>query len=321
MPARKTSSASKAAQSAPVTPAVTAPVMPPQPTYMYRSPYSLGAMWQAISDNVGLIFIGLSILIVGFMSGSLWTENSMLKKGLVQTAQTAQTAATQQAQQQTQQAAQPTVTQDQVKSLFTADHIKFGDANRKLLVVELSDPSCPWCHVAGGKDGELNKQISAGGQYHVVLKQDGGTYVAPVPELRKLVDAGQASFVWIYTNGHGNGEMGTRALYCANEKGKFWDVHDMLMSNKGFNLLNNDVQNDKGKSQQLADFLAPVFNPTDMKNCLDSGKYDSKITDDQKTASTLSNTGTPTFILNTTVYPGAVSFSDMQTAIDQALKS
>lgn len=77
----------------------------------------------------------------------------------------------------------------------------------------------------------------------------GGTYVAPVPEMKRLVDEGKAAFVFIYTNGHGNGEMGTKAMYCAHEKGNFWPVHDKLMSSEGYGLLNDVVKNDKTKSK------------------------------------------------------------------------
>ena len=59
-----------------------------------------------------------------------------------------------------------------------------------------------------------------------------------------------------------------KALYCAYDQGKFWQVHDLLYSNDGYNLLNNTVQNDKGKSQQLVDFLKSVVNANDLKSCI-----------------------------------------------------
>lgn len=45
------------------------------------SPYSLTALITFFQMNAGLIFAGLSILIAGFILGSLWTENKMLKDG------------------------------------------------------------------------------------------------------------------------------------------------------------------------------------------------------------------------------------------------
>jgi hypothetical protein len=79
------------------------------------------------------------------------------------------------------------VTQDQVKALFTDKNLAFGDKNSKVLFVEFSDPSCPYCGIAAGKNPNLNKQ--AGAQF--LMAKDGGTYVPPVPEIKKLVDAGK----------------------------------------------------------------------------------------------------------------------------------
>jgi protein-disulfide isomerase len=203
----------------------------------------------------------------------------------------------------------------QVKDAFGKSLVKFGDANKKVLFIEVADPSCPYCHIAAGFNGELNKQ--AGDRFKLVA--DGGTYIAPVPEMKKLVDNGKAAFAWFYTPGHGNGEMGTKAMYCAFEKGKFWEVHDKLMTSQGYDLLNNVTKNDKAKSQELADFLKSVFNPTEMKKCLDSGKYDSQLQTDTNLASGLGITGTPGFVVNETLFPGAFSYKDMEGTVKGAL--
>ncbi len=205
----------------------------------------------------------------------------------------------------------PKVTQDTIKALFNDKNITFGDKNSKNLMVEVADPSCPFCHVAAGHNPSLNKQM--GTQFTVVA--DGGTYIPPVPEMKKLVDSGKAALVYIYTPGHGNGEMGTKALYCANEKGKFWPAHDKLMSPEGYDLLNTQVKNDKSKSQEVASFLSDVVNSTDLKTCLDSGKYDAKLTEDVATARSLGVSGTPGFFINTTNFSGAYSWKDMQSSV------
>ncbi len=210
---------------------------------------------------------------------------------------------------------QPTVSLTQVKDVFSKSQIKFGDVNKKLVVVEVADPSCPFCQIAAGKNPELNKQVGS----RFTLVSDGGTYVAPVPELEKLMQDGKASFAWVYFPGHGNGEMGTKALYCANEKGKFWEVHDLLMSAKGYALLNNTVKNDKAKSGDLANFLQPVFDSSVMKQCLDSGKYDNRLKDDMALATSLGVSGTPGFYLNSTPFTGAYSYKDMESAAKTAL--
>lgn len=221
------------------------------------------------------------------------------------------------AEQQPAQPAGASVTMGTIKALFDGRHIALGDKNEKLIFVEISDPSCPYCQIAGGKNPSLNKQ--AGSQF--TLSADGGSYVAPVPEMRKLLEQGKAAFVWIYANGHGSGEMGAKALYCANEKGKFWQVNDLLMSSAGYDLMNNTVKNDKTKSGDLANFLKSAVDYNFMKGCLEGGKYDSKLADDMSLASSqFGFGGTPDFFVNTTNFEGAVPFGSMQSAVDAALK-
>ncbi len=179
----------------------------------------------------------------------------------------------------------------------------------------MADPSCPYCSIAGGLNSDLNNTSA---QFKLV--KDGGSYVAPVPEMRKLVEDGKASFVYIYYPGHGNGEMGMKALYCANEKGKFWEVHELVMNSKGYDLLNNQIKNDKTKSQAMADYLKPVIDPAFIKSCIDSGKYDARLGSDMQLATSLGVQGTPGFFVNDISYAGAYSFKDMQSTVNSALK-
>lgn len=253
----------------------------------------------------------LATIALSFFVGTLWQKVQNLEKGTV-SGTTTTTTTTQQA------AAQPAAKVDlsAIKGVFDKDVIKIGDASRKILFIEIGDPSCPYCHIAGGHDPELNNQV--GSQFKLV--SEGGTYVAPVPEMKKLVDQGKASFAYIYFPGHGNGEMAMKALYCADEKGKFWEAHDLLMSNAGYNLQNTDVKNDKSQSGKVADFLKGVVDPTFLKECLDSGKYDQRLQDDVVLARQLGVQGTPGFFVNETTYPGAYSFKDMQATVDSILK-
>jgi len=215
-----------------------------------------------------------------------------------------------------QPAAKPaTVGMDQIKGAFDKAVIKFGDTNKKVVFIEVSDPSCPYCQIAGGKNGELNKE--AGDRFTLVA--DGGTYLSPVVEMKKLVDSGEASFALIYTNGHGAGEMAMKALYCAYEKGKFWEANDLIMSSKGYDLINNTVKNDKTKSGVLASFLSSAVNENDMKTCLDSGKYDAQLKTDSSTATSIGINGTPGFYVNETVFSGAYSYTNMESAVKSAL--
>ena len=263
------------------------------------------------TNIVQYVLIGL-LLIASFLLGSLFTKVQYLEKNKTSaaTATGTQNAAA------PQQPAQVAVTMDQIKNVYTQSAIKFGDDKKKLIFLDVSDPSCPYCHIAAGKNGELNTQV--GDRFKLVA--DGGTYVAPVPEMEKLVKEGKAAYAYVYFVGHGNGEMGTKALYCANENGKFWEAHDALMTNAGYNLLNTTVKNDKTKTPELVDFLKDVMSAQTLTACLESGKYDSQLTADIALAKGLGVSGTPGFFVNTNRFAGAYSYKDMESAVETALK-
>lgn len=246
-----------------------------------------------------VITVGLSFLV-----GILWQKVENIGTGTTTTGTTQQ------------QAAAPKVEIAQIKDLFNKDVIKFGNADSKVLFVEASDPSCPYCHIAAGLNPALNKQV--GTQFTLV--KDGGSYVAPVIEMKKLVDEGKASFVWLYFNGHGNGELASKALYCAYEKGKFWETHDLLMTAAAYDLLNNVVKNDTAQIGKLTDFLKSAMNPTELKTCLESGKYDDRLASDMALAQSLGVSGTPGFFVNENNFAGAYSFTDMESLVTSALK-
>lgn len=264
-------------------------------------------------QNAGPKIMVIALVVMAFTIGMLWQKVQNLQSG--STTLGAQTNASPAA--AAAAPAGPKVTLDQVKELWSKDLIKFGDTNKKLLFVEVGDPSCPFCHAAGGENHSIYQSLG-GSSFKLIA--DGGTYDSPVLEMRKLIDNGQASFVYVYYPGHGNGEMGMKSLYCANEKGKFWQVHDLLMSDAGYNLMNNTVKNDKTQSQVVADFLKSAVDPSFLKSCLDSGKYDQRLGADMTIAGGLGISGTPGFIINDTVYPGAYSWGDMKTTVDTALK-
>lgn len=261
---------------------------------------SKSSIFERLVPALLVITVGLSFLV-----GVLWQKVENLGKGGTTTTTTAQQ----------QQQVQPKVDIAQIKDLFNKDVIKFGNPDSKVIFVEASDPSCPYCHIAGGLNPELNKQV--GPQFTLV--KDGGSYVAPVTEMKKLVDEGKAAFVWLYFNGHGNGELATKALYCAYEKGKFWEAHDLLMTNKAYDFINNVVKNDMTKTAQLVDFLKSANIP-DLKACLDSGKYDARLTSDMTLGSSLGVSGTPGFFINDTNFAGAYSYTDMESVVTSALK-
>lgn len=209
---------------------------------------------------------------------------------------------------------------EKVKALFKKGNIVLGDAGKaKALIVEFSDPSCPFCNVAAGADQTIAESMDPEGK-RFVWKSNGGAYEPPVPEIKKLVDEGKAAFVQLYANGHGAGEIAAQALYCAHEEGKFWEAHDLLYTKAGYDLINTEVKNDKAQAGKMAEFLASVTDSAKMSSCLSEAKYAKKLSEDMVSAQELGFSGTPMFIVNTQKFPGAYSFADMRTAVEGAAK-
>lgn len=215
---------------------------------------------------------------------------------------------------QNQQAAQQKpsdtpITADIYKTFITEDRIVLGNKNSKNVVIEVSDPSCPFCHFASGKNPDLVKQT---GRTDYLSTEFGGTYLAPVTEFEKLSKSGDIAYIFSYGNGHGNGRLASEALYCAYERDGFWPVHDKLMSGPGYTMINDTIQNDRTKSAALAKFLASEIDEKFMTECLTSAKYESRIDRDVAENSKLQFSGTPHFVINGNIVRGAADFPSMK---------
>lgn len=248
-------------------------------------------------------YVMVALLVVGaYFLGVYKTKTEFLEKAPAQVAQVGQ---------QQQPTRPTTIDFEKIKEKFDGKQITFGDKNADLVITEVSDPSCPYCHIAGGLHPELN---NSGTQFKLV--KDGGTYVAPVPEIKKMIDNGNASYIFLYSNGHGNGEVATQAFYCAYEQGKFWEAHDKLMTKAGYDLINNVVKNDVAQASKLVDLIGNVVNKSELLECIASGKYASKPSEDmafvQSLAGAAGGFGTPTFFVNDKIVEGAQPFSAIE---------
>ncbi len=92
-------------------------------------------------NYITYILVGL-LVVAAFAVGSLYTKVKMLEKG----ATTTPAANNQQTQAPNQPPpAKPVVEIAQVREAFKKSILKFGDANKKLVILEVADPSCPFC--------------------------------------------------------------------------------------------------------------------------------------------------------------------------------
>src|SRR6266404_2420597 len=86
----------------------------------------------------------IALIIMAFVIGMLIEKVQNLQGGVTTSPSTTAAGASPAA------AAATNVTLDQIKGLWSKDLIKIGDGNKKVLFVEVGDPSCPYCHAATG---------------------------------------------------------------------------------------------------------------------------------------------------------------------------
>jgi protein-disulfide isomerase len=161
-----------------------------------------------------------------------------------------------------------------------------GVASAPVTIIELSDFQCPYC---GQFATTTYKQI----------KTD-------------YIDTGKVKMAFInfpLTSIHANAQKAAEASLCANEQGKFWQMHDKMFANQDALA----VVNLKGYAKTLG------LNTTQFDSCLDTGKYVAKIQQGITDAEAQGITGTPAFVINGKLITGAQPYVEFKTMIDEEL--
>lgn len=183
------------------------------------------------------------------------------------------------------------------------DDIVLGEAKAPVTIFIYSDPSCPFCAAAAGGNKEVMDY----------LKTNSPTWTAPIPGIiENYVNAGKVRLIYRYFPGHGSGEEAMKVLYCANEQGKFWQLHEVLANNQS---LLQDLVKVKEFATSVGADVAKI------NSCLDSKKYDSKIQSDTSMGTKAGVNGTPAFFVNKVLVSGAQPFSEFKTVIDTILNA
>jgi protein-disulfide isomerase len=172
--------------------------------------------------------------------------------------------------------------------------VTMGDPNAKVKVTEFADFQCPAC-----------------GQYWTSLE----------PKIIKdYVNTGKVSFTFSPFSFLGNyatdkswdeSVKTAEAAYCANDQGKFWEYRDIVFANQ-----NGENQGAFTRDRLLAFGKKITLDSATFKDCLDSAKYNQKVTDATDYATGLGATFTPSFLVNGKL----VNANELIAAIDEALK-
>jgi protein-disulfide isomerase len=159
-----------------------------------------------------------------------------------------------------------------------------GPATAPVTIVEFSDFQCPFCsRVTPTLEQVVSKY---GSKVRLVFRQ------FPLPM-------------------HPNAAKAAEAALCANEQGKFWEMHDAMFKDQA----GLAVDGLKTKAAGIAGLNAASFN-----SCLDSGKETPAVQGDMQAGSKAGVNGTPAMFVNGRFISGAVSTDDLSKVIDDELK-
>jgi protein-disulfide isomerase len=138
------------------------------------------------------------------------------------------------------------------------------------------------------------------------------------PDVRKrLVETGQASFRFMDfpLAMHRNSWDAHLAAACANEQGKFWEMHDQIFLTQ--DQWNGEVTNrPKAIFSRLA--KAVQLNESQWEGCYDSQKYKLNIAATIREGERRLVNTTPTFIIGDKMLPGALGFDQLRAYVDSA---
>jgi protein-disulfide isomerase len=175
-----------------------------------------------------------------------------------------------------------------------------GETNATLTMIEFSDYQCPFC-------------------------QSFASNTFPRIE-QEYIQTGRLKYYSFNfpLNGHVNAEIAARAALCANDQGKFWEMHQSLFSRpNGQNLTRENLIN-------MAEVLR--IDRVGFQECLDMGEHSDEVARDSASGEKAGVQGIPCFLLGFTnpkdnrlqvirVVSGARPFDQFKEVLDEMLSS
>jgi protein-disulfide isomerase len=167
-----------------------------------------------------------------------------------------------------------------------------GKPDAPVQVIEFADFECPAC-----------------GQFATLAE----------PDIRKrLIDTGLISYrFYDYPLPmHKNTWPASNAAACADEQGKFWEMHDQLFYAQD-QWSGQATSRPKSKFQEYAKALG--LNVDQWEACYDARKYEPRIKANEQMAMKRGASQTPTFVIGNKMIGGAISFDRFKALVDSAL--
>ena len=158
-----------------------------------------------------------------------------------------------------------------------------GPTNAPVTIVEFSDFQCPFCQKAATTVQKVMADYA--GQVRLVYRQ------FPLDFHDKAMKAAQAGM-------------------CANEQGKFWEMHDQMFGDQQ----HLDIDGLKRAARSLG------LDGGKFDECLDSGRFEAPIKKDIEEGQKVGVNGTPAFFINGRLLSGAVPYEQFRDAVERELK-
>ena len=158
-----------------------------------------------------------------------------------------------------------------------------GDRNAPIVMVEYTDYQCPYCSRVQGTLDTVMKRYE--GKIVHVFKN------LPLPF-------------------HAEAELAGQAALCAQDQGKFWELHDWLFANaRNINI------------ETMSAAMGNLEADTELfKACVQQGTYAEKVRADAREARSFGITGTPGFLINVRVITCAQPLDAIIKVIDEELE-
>lgn len=243
---------------------------------------------QDLTSKILYIILLLSFLIIGYLLGSIFP----LQGGGISAPGVDNAAAPNPAAQAQAPAAPVPPDPAEVLKKLNNGHLPVkGNENAPVTIVEFSDFECPFC----------------GRFYSETLDQI----------VKEYIDTGKAKLYYRHypLSFHPNATPLALASECANDQGKFWEMHDKIFD---ATVAGTSSTATTDTMKQWAVDLG--LNASTFNNCLDNKTHQSKIDEDFAAGSEVGVSGTPTFYINGKQIVGAQPFSAFKAIIDEELK-
>jgi protein-disulfide isomerase len=175
-----------------------------------------------------------------------------------------------------------------------AEGYLLGREDAPVQVVAFTDFECPAC-----------------GQFFVLTEPD---------VKQRLVDTGEISYRFIDfpLPGHRNTWPASHAAACANEQGKFWQMHDMLF--QGQDQWNGEATSrPKGVFEGYAKTIG--LDVAKWEECFDTQKFLRNIQANRAEAERRRVGSTPSFLIGNRLVAGSISFDTFKAYVDSAKAS